>query len=152
MHQRDQIATMKIECRGEWPVPSLLAQVYPRRRRRLEQLWQPRDDGDDNIACARGILIEPAMPIAEIAAEARLGHDAGADLVRHEHDRAIQGGDRLAKAIDLEGKIQPREHRIRQPEGKAIDKYGAAWARMRPQRVDERERFFKGRPAFAALG
>src|SRR6056297_622901 len=85
------------------------------------------------------ILREPPRRIAELPCQTILRHDAEADLVGDEHDRALLAHERGAERFALGAEIALGEEQVRQPERQAIDETRAR-AISGIERADEIER------------
>ena len=118
----------------------------------LQHQRQAGGDKDDAIGEGRDLLIETPCVVTEPAAERRLGHEAHADLVGDQHDRARRQPQCRVQRLGLlvDGPIS--EQQVGEPQGQAIDQQRPVTRRLGGDDRGQRQRLLDGPPERRAAG
>jgi hypothetical protein len=121
-------------------------------RRRLKHEWQAGCHEDDTLADHGELLVETTLSVAEDAAQSRVRHDAGANLIGDENHGSNKLLDRACQCVALRLDVAAGEQTIAEPKRQAIDDDDSVGLCHAPQDRHERMGFFDDAPGAFTRG
>ena len=128
------------------------AQMHARGCSRLQLERESGGDKDHDVASGADFPVRPSLPVAKLAAEFVIRHNAHAHFVGYEDRRTGEPTHGVGESRERRARIAAGQHEIAEPERQTIDNHHPARPRLRQEGRGNFEWLLERRPAVAPVG
>src|SRR3984957_222399 len=97
---------------------------------RLQLQREPGGDEDHGLGGGADFPVRPSLPVAKLAAELVIWHNAHTHFVGYEDDRAGKAANGVGESVKRGTRVAAAQDEIAEPERQTIDNHHPAWLRV----------------------